>query len=367
MFDIELKPNSLSVYFENAGYSAEIINGKKRFRLFSSVENEYNSILKGVGLRDLSSSGIVEFHGKDVLDFLHRITSNSLKDLPKGMLAHTIFTTEKGRIIDAATILNFEDHQLLLCSDENKEKVVSWIRKYIITDDVNLNYGSDNYVFIEMLGPQAHSFLMLVCGNAVNDIKLNEFKTIRAEGLIFILAKLKAANGNEKFWILADAANGIELTKFMIEHVGPFDFNLIGDDAYKLYKISSLIPSAPGELNDQYNPHEAGILDFVSFTKGCYIGQEVIARLDTYDKVQKYLRKINFDKQVNADEKYFLYDENSNEAGTITSIAFLPRLNKSIALAYIKRAFAAEGQILTAKNESGNTAKVTVENNIKNK
>jgi len=367
MFDIELKPNSLSVFFENAGYSAEIINSKKIFKVFSSVENELNSISNGVGLRDLSNSGIIEFRGKDVLDFLHRITSNSLKDVQKGMLTQTIFTTEKGRIIDTATILNFEDHQLLLCSDENKEKVVSWIRKYIITDDVNLNYGSDNYVFMELLGSQADSFITLVCGNAVNDMKINEFKTIRAEGLIFILAKLKELNGVEKFWILADAANGIDLTKFMLEHVGPFDFNLIGDEAYKLYRILSGIPSAPGELNDQYNPHEAGLLNMVSFTKGCYIGQEVIARLDTYDKVQKYLMRIILDSRVDENDKYLLYDENGNEAGVITSITFSPKLNKSVALGYVRKAFAVEGQILTVKNESGSSTKASVGNIFKKK
>ncbi len=55
------------------------------------------------------------------------------------------------------------------------------------------------------------------------------------------------------------------------------------------YKIENGIPSDPNELNDLYNPHEAKLIDLVDFKKGCYIGQEVIARLDTYDKVQKHL------------------------------------------------------------------------------
>lgn len=360
MLDIELKHNSLSNYFESIGYSPVISEGKKQFKVFSSVESEFNSITKGVGFHDISDNGIIEFRGKDSLDFLHRISTNSLKELSKGNLAQTVFTNDKGKIIDTAIILNFEDHQLLICSESNHNKVTGWLNKYIIADDVKINSGSGNYSLIEILGQQADSFLSLVCGNVINDIKLNQFKTIFTEGLAFILAKMKELNGHDKFLIIADDANAVQLAKFMIEHYKPFNFNLIGNESYDLYRISTGLPASPNELNDHFNPHEAGILDLVSFTKGCYIGQEVISRLDTYDKVQRYLRRLTFNQPVNIGENYLLFNGGNEEVGELTSISGYPKSNIYSAMGYVKKAFANHGNELIAKSVTGNSFKVLV-------
>ncbi len=360
MLDIELKHNSLSNYFESIGYSPVILNGKKQFQVFSSVGNEFNSITKGVGFHDISYKGIIELRGKDSLDFLHRISTNSVKELSKGNLVQTVFTNDKGKIIDTAVILNFEDHQLLICSESNSMKVSGWINKYIISDDVKINAGSGNYSLIEILGQQADSFMSLVCGDVINDIKLNQFKTIFAEGLVFILSKMQELNGDEKFLIIADDTNAVQLAKYMIENYGPYDFNLIGNESYELYRISTGLPGFPNELNDLINPHEAGILNLVSFTKGCYIGQEVIARLETYDKVQKYLRRLTFNQPMKIGENYLLFDGANEEAGVLTSISSYPKSNIYSALGYVKKAFADHGKELIAKSISGNSFNVLV-------
>ena len=362
MIDVEIKHNSLLDFFEFAGYTPEIVNDKKKFKVFSSVQNELNSLCMGVGLRDISQNGIIELRGKDVLDFLHRITTNSLKDLQKEKLAGTIFTSEKGRIIDTATIFNFEDHQLLICSEANRGKVLSWINKYVITDDVHINSSSESYILLEMTGQQSDSFLTLVCGNSINEIKPNQFRVVRTEGLIFIVAKLNELNGNEKYWILADISNGIQLTKYMIDHTGPFDFSLIGEDAYNIYRITKGIPEAPNELNDQFNPHEVGLLNLVSFTKGCYIGQEVVARLETYDKVQKYLKRLTFHQPVDENGKFLLVDQEGNDAGIVTSVAYSPKFNKYYGLGYVIKAYCQDGKTLFATNQSDEKVPVTIGN-----
>ncbi|MHB8578526.1 MAG: CAF17-like 4Fe-4S cluster assembly/insertion protein YgfZ [Ignavibacteriaceae bacterium] len=362
MIDVEIVYNSLLEYLESAGYKPEIVDGKKIFKEFSSIQNELNSLGIGVGIRDISQSGIIELRGKDVLDFMNRITTNSLKNLQKDNLTQTIFTSEKGRIIDTATIFNFEDHQLLICSEANREKVLSWINKYVITDDVHINSSSGNYILLEMIGKQSASFLTLVCGNSINEIMPNQFRVIRTEGLIFIVAKLNELNGNEKYWILADISNGIQLTKYMIDHTGPFDFNLIGEDAYNIYRITKGIPAAPNELNDLFNPHEAGLLNLVSFTKGCYIGQEVIARLESYDKVQKYLKRLTFHQPVDENGKFVLVDQEGSDAGVITSVAYSPKSNKYYGLGYVRKAYCQDGKTLFATSQSEAKVPVTIGN-----
>ena len=362
MFENEIKNNVLHSYFERLGYQPEVINGNKKFRIFDSYEDELDSLNNGVGLRDISDSSIFELSGRDTLDYLHRITTNSLKDLRKDNLARTIFTTEKGRIIDTATIMNFEDYQLLICSNVFKDKVKSWIEKYIIMDDVKVMDTKGKYSLLEIIGPQSESFIMLVCGGAVNQVEDNKFKSIMAEGILFYLARIVDMAGHQKFWILCSPENSTKLVDYMLNNKGIFDFNLVGEDAYNCYRITKGIPAAPGELNDQFNPHEANLLDLVSSTKGCYIGQEVIARLETYDKVQKHLKGISFNEPVNNNHQFNLFDENGNEAGVITSTGFSLKCGKHIGLAYVRKSAAENGNILFAKDGNGHNYKATVEN-----
>ena len=152
--------------------------------------------------------------------------------------------------------------------------------------------------------------------------------------------------------MLAEQENSKKLITNMVENKGPFDFNLVGEEAYSIYKIENGIPSDPNELNDLYNPHEAKLIDLVDFKKGCYIGQEVIARLDTYDKVQKHLVGLCFPNEIETNEKFSLLDDQKNEVGVVTSIAYSPKYKKHIALGYIKKPFAIQGTKVTAKNET---------------
>ena len=361
MSDTELKVETLIQYFENCGYKPDVVAGRKVFKFFKSTDAEINSLNNGVGLRDLSGSGIFELEGKDVLDFFHRISTNSLRDVQVNSVAQTIFTTEKGRIIDAAVIINFDDRQLLICSSAHESKIRSWIEKYIITDDVRVNNPAGKYALLEILGPQADSFMTLVCGNAINEVSLNKFKSLISEGVLFYAARLKDRNGKIKFWLWLNPVNAIRLVDYMLKYKGIFNFNIIGEDAYKGYRIMQGIPASPNEINDLYNPHEANLTDLVSFTKGCYIGQEVIVRLNTYDKVQKHLTGVSFSGPIEQTIDFNLYDDARNEAAIVTSIVYSNKYGKTIGLAYVRNGYLQEETELIAKDVNGKIVKVIVE------
>lgn len=326
----------------------------------SLVESELNTLYTGVGMRDLSSSGLIELRGNDSLDFLHRISTNSIKNIVKGEITKTIFTTEKGRIIDTAVVINLDEYQLLVCSRDHHEKMMIWLQKYVISDDVKLNNINGKYTLLEILGPQADSFMTLISGNIVNNIQPNTIKIINTDGIIFFLMKHHDHNGHLIYWILADPVYAQKLIRYIVENRGPFDFNLIGEETYNNYRVENGIPIAPNEINDIYNPHEIGLMDMVNSTKGCYIGQEVIARLDTYDKVQKSLCGFTFSEPINEFEKFVLIDESNVEAGNITSTIYSHKFKKHIGIGFIKRKYFEEGTVLTTKNSDRNPIRVTV-------
>jgi folate-binding protein YgfZ len=134
---------------------------------------------------------------------------------------------------------------------------------------------------------------------------------------------------------------------------------MVGEDAFDYYRVLNKVPKNPNEINDNYNPHEAGLLKDVSFSKGCYIGQEVIARLDTYDKVQKDLSKvrINCAENINLPAEFFNTD---NElVGILTTAVKSLENNHFEGLAFIKRDFR------TKNNEMDDISIDNIENKIK--
>ena len=323
-------------YFESQGFSSFPIDGYKVINKYSCIEEELNSVYNGVALRNISHQGIIELKGKDVLDLVHRIGTNSIKDLPKEGVKNTIFTSEKGRFIGVSTLLNFENYQLLVCDRVSKLKIMSWLRKYVISDDVEVNDANTKYNLLELCGPQSESFATLVCGNVVNEMQPNTFKIIHTENILFFLIKLPGERGKNKFWFLADFENSKRLIAYMKEYKSVFNFNMIGEDAYNVYRIEQGIPIAQNEINDDYNPLETNLIDLIDFKKGCYIGQEVIARLDSYDKVQKKLAGIIFNEPFEINNGHLALEHNGLEAGKITSFVFSPKHKTTIGLAYIR-------------------------------
>lgn len=360
MQDIDIKPADLIGYLSGKGYDAVTVDGYKVIAKYSSIEKEIDSLYSGVGLRNISHLGIVELKGNDVLDFLHRISTNSTLNLPKAHTRVTLFTSDKGRIIGSARLINFEDYQLLICDRESKSKVMRWVRRYVISDDVQVNDANAKYNLLELVGPQADSFIRLICGDIVNEIETDTFKIIHTENLLFFLIKIKDERENNKFWILSDFENSKGIINNLTEYEGPFNFNLIGEDAYNLYRIEQGIPAAPDELNDEYNPHEARLMNYVDNKKGCYIGQEVIERLGTYQKVQKLLVGVKFSDQIFLDEQFILYNDKNEEIGNVTSLANSIKLEMPIGLAYVRKSFSADGTKLTAKSSDGRLINVIV-------
>jgi len=334
-------------YLESMGFSSFPVDGYKIIQSYNSLEDELESLSNGVALRNISHLGIIELKGKDALDLLHRIGTNNLKNLPKEGVKKTIFTSEKGRFIGVATIMNFENYQLLVCDRESKMKIMSWIRKYVISDDVDVNNANAKYNLLELSGPQAESFATLICGNMVNDIQPNSFRIIHTENILFFLIKLPGERGKNKFWFLADFENSKRLINYMKENKAVFNFNMAGEKAYNIYRIENGVPSAPNELNDEFNPLEAGLDDLIDFNKGCYIGQEVIARLQTYNKVQKKLVGLKFSDPLEFNNGHFVLEDNGEEFGKLTSYTFSQKMMAPIGLAYIRNSHLSPGtQIL---------------------
>lgn len=220
--------------------------------------------------------------GKDSFDLINRLSTNNINP-DQNVVSQTIFTNENGRIIDIVSIWNIDKNNIILiCNSDNKQNLIDWISKFTFEEEIEFND-------IESMG-LIHIF---------NDNKVIKFsnpslssKPINKNEIIsghFYSAKTTFHNKHQSIDFLFDKSK-LEIIKNLLFDK---DFLELNDGNFLSFRIKNCIPYGPNEINSSFNPLELNLDHIIDFDKGCYIGQEVIARLDTYNKVQKKLISIN--------------------------------------------------------------------------
>ncbi|MEO8210327.1 MAG: hypothetical protein ABI840_07175 [bacterium] len=265
----------------------------------------------------IKNIGLLKASGKDLIDFINRMSSNDLRKFPTNEFRKTVLTTDKGRIVDLINILNFPDKQFILASDSFPNKIISHLDKYIIVDDVVLESAADKFFNIIVTGNDLFQTAKNLFGL---DAEKNKVYKLEEDEFLFI--------DDFKFDSLNIICKESSLEKFK-EILK--DFTSQSCEEYEYFRIGAGLPEGENELNDNINPMECGLDKYISFVKGCYIGQEVIARLDSQGKRPKQMVKIESEKKLNKDDKIYLDDK---ETGFISST--ISHEEKNTALGFIR-------------------------------
>ena len=325
-----------------AGASGEVQDDYDRTMpaVYSDAASEYLAITGGAAICDASHNGRLKATGADALDLLNRLSTNKVIDLQPGQGAPTILTTDRGRILDLVTVLNTGDHVLLLTSPGAQQPVMEWLDKYTILEDLTVEDISGSTAMLGVWGPGARATLETAGGLPWAELPLyGSVETlVGGETVVIVSAQLPAWLG---YYVIgsAEAAPGIWQA---VMQAGALP---IGAEAYEAARINCGVPVLGREMGDDYNPLEAGLIGCIDFAKGCYIGQEVIARLDTYRKVQKYLVKLSFEPGVVVSAGTTLLQD-GRVVGKVTSAAAIPTTGETVGLAYVRIKNAIPGECL---------------------
>lgn len=328
-------------------------------KLYTSFEDEYRSLKKGVAVRNISHNTQLKLTGKETLDFLHRISTNSLKDLELYTQKNTLFTTEKGRLIDRTTLFRFGEFNLLLGSPDTDEKLKSWLEKYIIMEDIKVENIAGYFTILELLGLQSKSFMTVLCGNKIEQLDGYRIIVGETDKIKTYITKSYDISGIEKYWVITQSENTGELINYIKDNKSVFDLNFVGDNVYDVFRVENGLPVYPNEINDDYNPHEINLIHEVDFKKGCYIGQEVIARLDTYEKVQRKMIGTVADKDIQIELPASIYSDDENEVGQLTSFVNPSQSRPSMGVALVKKKFLEENKEYFIKSAGNEIIKIT--------
>lgn len=285
-------------------------------------------------------SDFLKFTGNERLDLINRMSTNEVNSLAKFKGIKTILTSDKGRFVDLFTLYNFGDFVFTACSYNNSKNVISHLDKYTIMDDFKAEDMTGTHKKILFYGDDANAYAKETFNIDVTEFSYNDFGIYSEENKDAVVSRNDDLFGGFTFICASEDWEYYSNKLFNQGNKEKFGLKEISKDEYETQRIEYGIPAFGKEITIETNPLECGLEKYVNSAKGCYIGQEVIARLDTYDKISKHLVGLNFENKLQDDFKSgeikITFD--NKECGFVTSSAHSEK-HGNIGLGLIKTAF----------------------------
>ncbi|MEO0351314.1 MAG: folate-binding protein [Cyanobacteria bacterium P01_A01_bin.15] len=241
-----------------------------------------------VAFSDRSHWGRIQVSGADRLRFLHNQSTNAFEQLSPGTGCETVFVSSTARTVDLASAYVDDESVLLLVSPGMAAELISWMDRYIFfADQVTLEDRSETTFAITLLGPEVDRLLdqlglpkpdMAPCSHTRGRLSIANatVQIARDTGLT-----------TSGYTLIGTKESGAQ--PWLVQWLGDQGVPCLSSQQWEVLRIQQGRPMPGQELTDQDNPLEAGLWHAISFEKGCYIGQETIARLNTYQGVKKQL------------------------------------------------------------------------------
>ncbi|MGB7379554.1 MAG: folate-binding protein [Rivularia sp. (in: cyanobacteria)] len=240
-----------------------------------------------VAVYNRSHWGRIKVSDNDRLRFLHNQSTNDFESLKPGQGCDTVFVTSTARTIDLASAYVTDDAVVLLVSPNRREYLMQWLDKYIFfADKVKLTDLTDQTVTFSIIGSQSDAIVKkLGADEIIGKPYGSHIPILNLEGDTENIIAVGSGLASPGYTLILNANNKEQIWSKIIE-AGAIE---IQDNDWEMLRILQGRPQPESELTDDYNPLEVGLWQTVSFDKGCYIGQETIARLNTYKGVKQNL------------------------------------------------------------------------------
>jgi hypothetical protein len=324
----------------------------QRPALHSAPALEYRAATEASAVHDVSRLGRLKASGADALDLLNRLSTNKVVDLQPGQGAPTILTTDRGRILDLVGVVNTGDYVLLITSPGIQQTVIDWLDKYTIMEDLTVEDMTPSTSMLAVFGPESRATLETAARMSLSDLPPYHTAPAQIGGrqACIIHHPLAELPG---FFLVVSPESAPRVWQGLVDSGA----TPVGAEAYETIRVACGIPVHGREIGEDYNPLEAGLIGTIDFAKGCYIGQEVIARLDTYKKVQKYLFCLTFGTGPAVSQGAYLRLDGQT-VGKVTSVATNPATGETVGLAYVRKGTAAEGTRLELQEPAEGFAEI---------
>jgi len=304
--------------------------------------SEFAAIAAHAGLIDRSDRVRLEINGPDRARFLHNLTTNEVKRLPAGRGCEAFVTSLQGKIIGHVILHVTEDRILVGMDPGCAVAVLAHLRKYGVFDDVAIEDRGAATFELQLAGPDASELIRRAGGRLPEEmdhahvmigLEGSPVRVVRESPTVlpgFTLIGEKPAK--EPVWeILLRIGRGSGLVA-------------VDPESFEVLRIEAGTPVFGKDVTDKNLPQEIGRDDrAISFVKGCYLGQETVARIDALGHVNQVLKGLRFDEQTPCPLPGTPLESEGKRAGVITSAAFSPVRNAPVALGLIRTTHAQAG------------------------
>ncbi len=256
---------------------------------YGELGREAEALSSGAGLYDRSWIGRLELTGKDRQRFLHGLVSCDVKALEPGEGAYGFFTSQQGKILADVTVLSLPDRLWLALPAGQGEGISAHLKKFLIADRVEVLPLAD-MLPLTLLGPQAEATLTHLA-----ELPAPPRGNLRAMVLgIEVAIERSALAGQPGFTLWVSASVAPPLVEELLALPGVL---AVGRDAVEQVRVEAGVPAFGQDFGSDHFPQESGLeAQAVSYTKGCYLGQEVIARIHYRGKANRGVRRLLFDR-----------------------------------------------------------------------
>jgi folate-binding protein YgfZ len=316
---------------------------------YGNTAAEYDAVRKAAGILDLSHRGLLQFTGDDRVTFLQGMLSNDLRVLKAFDGQYATVLNQQGKVLADVRVLCAMNSLYLDFWDELKEKILAHLNRYLVADEVEIHDRSEEYATLSVQGPNSEALVMGLAGEAELPKQSVHHIMFNAEG-VAICAVRDSHTGETGFDLIIPRADLVKIAQRLTDIGGQFAAAWIGQEALEILRIEAGIPLYGIDFTEDNLLLETDLDTHVSFTKGCYLGQEIVERVRSRGHVNRKLRGLLMDGKISARHGDAIR-AGEKQIGTVTSAVFSPKLSRPIALGYVHREHWASGTQLIINHE----------------
>ena len=332
---------------------------------YGNPKSEHAIVRNGIGITDLSHRGKLKVSGVDRATYLQGLVTNDMLKLMDGVGMHCAILTPKGKMQSYFRIFGINDTFVIDLDREATEPTYQLLKRYLLYGiNAKLEDVTDSYGHLAIYGPHTDALLTEVCDPPLPTLTIPNCAkaSIAAKPLVIVKTDECGEVGYDLLMPIESITPVWERIWQPATHNNIQPFGAIGSEALEILRIEAGTPRYGRELDEEVFPAEAWLEEkAVSLSKGCYMGQETVARIDTYGDVKRRLSGVTIsgNSLPVGGAELIGKDEDPRAAGRITSAIHSPSLNKIIGLAYLRKKYLDPGTELTITAD-GKTHNATV-------
>jgi folate-binding protein YgfZ len=309
---------------------------------FTDPRSEYAALRTGCAVYDLGWRGKIHVSGKDRTRWLNGMVTNNIRDLAPNQGVYSFLLNAQGRILGDMYVYNGGDHLMIDTERSQAPTIIATLQRYIIMDQVELKDISDSLTALAVQGRRAAE-AMQAAGFQVTDVKPMTIAATPWNN--FEVAVTRMASEEHLTYEIWAGAQAIGQVWDALLAAGATP---VGTEALEMFRVAAGVPKFGQDIRERELPQETGQAHALSFTKGCYLGQEIVERIRSRGNVHRKLTGFMVDGP--APPPGTKLQANGKEVGELTSVASVPTADgrRVLALGYIRREAGTPGAVVQA-------------------